>query len=157
MTQRLTRDPRHATLGGVAAGLAQYLQVDATLVRLAFVLLAFVHGFGILAYIVCWVVMPVEGMATASDATASPGDRVAVGVHAAAEEFAAGLERAGAGLARAHLAVGYGLVFLGVALLLDNLGWIYWPRWVTLSTLWPLILVAMGAGLVSRSLRRRTS
>jgi len=47
-------------IGGVAAGLAEYFNIDATLVRLGFALLGvFTVGFPmILLYIILWVVMP---------------------------------------------------------------------------------------------------
>jgi phage shock protein C len=47
-------------LAGVLAGFAEYIQTDATLVRLIFVLLAiFSAGFpGLLVYVVAWIVIP---------------------------------------------------------------------------------------------------
>jgi phage shock protein PspC (stress-responsive transcriptional regulator) len=45
-------------LGGVAAGLAEYFEVDPTIVRLVFVLSIFVGGAGIIAYIIMWIVVP---------------------------------------------------------------------------------------------------
>ena len=47
-------------LGGVCAGLAEHLNVDPTLVRLAFVALGLVYGFGALIYLVMWIVIPDE-------------------------------------------------------------------------------------------------
>jgi phage shock protein C len=47
-------------IGGVCAGLAEHLNVDPTLVRLAFVALALVYGFGALIYLVMWIVIPDE-------------------------------------------------------------------------------------------------
>ena len=58
MARRLTRDTRHAVLGGVASGFGRYLDVDPVLARLGFVLLAFVNGLGILFYLACWLLMP---------------------------------------------------------------------------------------------------
>ena len=55
--QRLVRTPDRK-IAGVAAGIGHYLGVDPTIVRLAFVLLAFAGGIGILLYLVCWLVMP---------------------------------------------------------------------------------------------------
>jgi phage shock protein PspC (stress-responsive transcriptional regulator) len=55
--QRLVRTPDRK-IAGVAAGIGHYLVVDPTIVRLAFVLLAFAGGIGILLYLVCWLVMP---------------------------------------------------------------------------------------------------
>ena len=45
-------------LGGVCSGLAEGFHVEALWVRLAFVILAFLNGVGLLLYIVLWVLMP---------------------------------------------------------------------------------------------------
>ncbi|HJE51477.1 MAG TPA: PspC domain-containing protein [Tessaracoccus flavescens] len=47
-------------IAGVAAGLARALNVDATIVRLAFVLITLLGGSGVLLYIIAWVIMPRE-------------------------------------------------------------------------------------------------
>ena len=44
--------------GGVCSGLAEGLHVDTIWVRLAFVVLAFAQGIGVLVYFVLWVIMP---------------------------------------------------------------------------------------------------
>ena len=54
--KRLLRDP-DGLLGGVAAGIGAHLGIDPVIVRLGFVLGA-LWGGGVLAYIVCWVVIP---------------------------------------------------------------------------------------------------
>jgi len=54
----LTRSESNRVIAGVAGGIAQRLGVNATLVRLAWVLSALFGGFGILAYLVLWVVLP---------------------------------------------------------------------------------------------------
>ncbi len=63
--RRLTRSSTDRMLGGVCGGLARYLGVDPTLVRIGFVLLT-LSGVSPLAYLVLWVVIPSEGAATAS-------------------------------------------------------------------------------------------
>src|SRR5487761_467558 len=45
-------------LGGVCSGLAEGFHVEVLWVRLAFVVLAFINGVGLLLYIVLWVLMP---------------------------------------------------------------------------------------------------
>ncbi|HAX42317.1 MAG TPA: PspC domain-containing protein [Bryobacteraceae bacterium] len=45
-------------IAGVCAGIARHFGWDVTLVRIAFLLAIFVHGFGLLAYIVGWIAMP---------------------------------------------------------------------------------------------------
>lgn len=56
--KRLYRNPDDVVIAGVCSGLAAYLGVDVVIVRIAFILLAFVNGFGILAYIIFWMSMP---------------------------------------------------------------------------------------------------
>lgn len=53
---RLSRYDRK--FAGVCGGIAEYLNVDSTLVRLVFALLAIAGGCGILIYLVCWVIIP---------------------------------------------------------------------------------------------------
>lgn len=57
-TRRLVRRTDDKVVAGVASGLAAYLGVDPVLVRVGFVLAATIGGFGILAYIVMWVLTP---------------------------------------------------------------------------------------------------
>jgi phage shock protein PspC (stress-responsive transcriptional regulator) len=45
-------------LGGVCSGLAEGFHVEVLWVRLAFVVLAFINGVGLLLYVVLWVLMP---------------------------------------------------------------------------------------------------
>ena len=72
MPRRLTRDTQHGVLAGVAAGFGRYLDVDPVLARLGFVLLAFVHGLGILFYLICWLLMPRADAVPQEAAPASP-------------------------------------------------------------------------------------
>jgi phage shock protein C len=48
-------------VAGVAAGVAEYLGVDVSIVRIVFVVLALVGGVGIPAYLAGWLLMPSEG------------------------------------------------------------------------------------------------
>lgn len=56
--RRLTRDRENRMLGGVCAGIAKHFDVDPTLVRVVFVVLAFISGAGIIAYVVLWLLLP---------------------------------------------------------------------------------------------------
>ena len=60
-SRRLRRIPAQGTIAGVCAGLADYFDVDVTLVRLAWVILSIVPGAiigGVIAYIAACMVMP---------------------------------------------------------------------------------------------------
>jgi phage shock protein C len=146
VSRRLTRDTKHAVLGGVAAGFGRYLDVDPVLVRLGFVLLAFVNGLGILLYLAAWLLMP-RGDAVAATGTGFEALREA------GSQMAAEVRRGVPDPAAAQLAIGSLLVVVGSLLLLHNLGWLHWPYWMRFETLWPLLLVALGIGLVLKSRR----
>ena len=84
-TGQLTRSTTDRRLGGVAGGIAAYFGIDATLVRVAWVIAGFM-AWGIFAYILLWLVMP-EGPA------ATPAVRVAEERYARGEIDSAELDR----------------------------------------------------------------
>ena len=47
-------------VAGVCAGVAEYFDLDVTLVRVVWLVLAFFGGGGLLAYVIGWIVMPEE-------------------------------------------------------------------------------------------------
>lgn len=57
--KRIFRDPQNALLGGVCAGMAAYLHIDVTIVRIATVILFFLSATTVgIAYIILWIVVP---------------------------------------------------------------------------------------------------
>ena len=57
--KRLYRSGRERLLGGVCGGIAEYFNVDPTIVRLLYVLLTLVSfGAGVLFYIIAWIIVP---------------------------------------------------------------------------------------------------
>lgn len=58
--KKLVRPVVGRKLAGVCQGIAQYLGIDVTVVRLIWVLAVIFAGCGLLAYIIAWVVMPDE-------------------------------------------------------------------------------------------------
>lgn len=59
----LVRSRRDRMIGGVAAGIARYLGVDISVIRIGFVVLALVGGLGIPLYLACWLLIPDENTA----------------------------------------------------------------------------------------------
>jgi phage shock protein C len=59
--QQLERPVEDRMLGGVAAGIARYLNVDVTIVRIVFAVLTIVGGAGIPIYLAGWLLIPEEG------------------------------------------------------------------------------------------------
>ncbi|SHG21745.1 PspC domain-containing protein [Flagellimonas flava] len=57
-TKKLYRDIDQKYIGGVCSGLEYYLGIDALWIRLIFILLGVFTGFGIIAYILLWILVP---------------------------------------------------------------------------------------------------
>jgi len=59
-SRRLYRSNNDKMIAGVCSGLAQYLVVDPTIVRLIFLLLFFIGGAAIPIYLILWIITPIE-------------------------------------------------------------------------------------------------
>jgi phage shock protein PspC (stress-responsive transcriptional regulator) len=57
--KRLTRSSTDKKIAGVCGGLAEYFDMDPTLVRVLWLLLVFFGGTGVLAYLILWIALPV--------------------------------------------------------------------------------------------------
>ena len=148
MVRPLKRNQRTAVLGGVAAGLGDYFDVDPVLMRLGFVLLTFASAIGLLFYVICWVLMPTDD---ARGVHPSAADNVVKDVRAAGEKVASDV-RAARASGRGQMIGGAVLVGLGLMLLADRFSWMFdWPYWLRFGNLWPLILVAIGVAMLMRS------
>ena len=60
MPKRLYRSEHNKRIAGVCGGIAEYLNIDPTVIRLAWILLLFCAGGGVFAYIIAALVMPTE-------------------------------------------------------------------------------------------------
>jgi len=56
--KKLYLSDKDKKIAGVCGGIAEYLGIDSTIVRLLWVLFILFMGVGILAYIIAWIVMP---------------------------------------------------------------------------------------------------
>lgn len=57
--KKLYRSSKNKMIGGVCSGIAEYFDVDPTLVRLGWVVGTFITGgAGVLAYIIAWIIVP---------------------------------------------------------------------------------------------------
>jgi phage shock protein C len=155
MPTRLERSTKNKVVAGVCGGIAEYLQVDPTLVRVFFAIGSIVTGgLGLLGYIVLIVLMPlpgqpapfvktsgvttstIEGAANADPSAAAPIVSPPVDPEAAERRRAMG---------------GLFLIALGAIFLLGNSGVFHIVRW---DLAWPLVLIAIGALLLAQRVRR---
>jgi hypothetical protein len=138
----------------VCGGLADYLDIDATFVRVVMVILAFPFGVGVLIYFLLLFLMPNPGEATpfvrpvATDqpAVVDPSDPTAAPVAPVAPRV---VDRAE--MDRRRSGLGLLLVAVGVVFMLGNMGAFRFIDW---HYIWPLVLIAVGVYLISQRSRR---
>jgi phage shock protein PspC (stress-responsive transcriptional regulator) len=58
MEKKMFRDPDRKVIGGVAAGMSQYLNIDIIAMRIIFVVFTIFGGLGLFFYIVLWIILP---------------------------------------------------------------------------------------------------
>ena len=138
METKLFRSRDDRMLGGVCGGLAEFLGIDATLIRLAFFLLLFGGGVGFWVYVVMWVIIPERGVENAGDF----GDRI----RGVGDDFVTAVNRPHP---KSGLIIGGGLIILGAVWLLEALG-IPWLWWMDFDILWPALLILAGLILIFR-------
>lgn len=68
--ERLTRPREGIKIAGVCAGVARYLDLDVTLVRIVWLLLAILPPVpGFIAYLICWVIMEKDPLPVRQEST----------------------------------------------------------------------------------------
>ncbi len=153
MNRRLYKSRTDRVIGGVAGGVAQYLDMDPSLVRIVWAILALVTGgLMLLVYLVMWIVVPeapVGWSPTAAMPTGEPLVDPQTGQPVAPPtdpEWHPAAHHSGNG----RLVVGLLLILLGLFFLVRE----YIPsiRW---DLFWPILLVIAGAALLVGALGRR--
>jgi phage shock protein C len=71
-SRKLYRSQKEKMVAGVCGGLGEYLDIDPTLIRIIWVVVTLMGGAGLLAYLVMWIVVPLEPEAGAPFAGAPP-------------------------------------------------------------------------------------
>jgi phage shock protein C len=56
--KKLYKSRKGKILAGVCGGLAEYLNLDPTIIRLAWVIFSLAYGVGVLVYIIAWLLIP---------------------------------------------------------------------------------------------------
>jgi len=152
-SHRLERSATNRVIGGVCGGIAEYLAIDATLVRVFVVIAGFLTaGLGVIAYIVLLVLMPIPGQPApfVSDSAQGGGSLRPSPLQEAQTSVGADPVARAAETERRRAAFGYILIALGVVFFLGNVGVFRFIQW---HLVWPLVLVALGALLLVQRMR----
>jgi phage shock protein C len=152
MNKKLYRSYKDKMLGGVAGGLAEYFNIDSTLVRVLFLVVLFIGGTGILAYIIMWIIVPEEPIVFPDpNAAESKREETETGSPKQENQFDSNAYYASLDHQREkrRTFAGVILLVLGILLLADN----FIPR-IRFGDFWPLILVAAGIGILLGAKRK---
>ena|SRR5260370_598573 len=69
-SRKLTRSRTNKKIAGVCGGIAEHLDLDPTIVRLVWVMAALLGGWGLIGYLVAWIIMDEEPVPEAARAAA---------------------------------------------------------------------------------------
>lgn len=139
-SKKLYRSRKDKMIGGVAGGLAEYFDIDPTLVRIIFIVTLFIGGGGFLAYIILWIVIPEEPIVIVTPDANAPQSTATVNDSQNAQPVYDDRRH------RRRNIGGFVLIIIGVLFLMDN----FVPRF-HFGDYWPLILVAIGVALLLKS------
>jgi phage shock protein PspC (stress-responsive transcriptional regulator) len=141
VNRRLYRCRHDQRIAGVASGVAEYFDLDPSLVRVLWVLSVFIGGMGLLLYIAMAIIVPLEPVEGEAPLASPTGSYAATTTH----------RHATRGSGRATTVFGIILILFGALALVDAL----LPAWADGGRfLWPAFIVGIGALLVATAVRR---
>jgi phage shock protein C len=143
--KKLYRSREDAMIGGVCAGIAEYFNIDTSLVRLATVILIFPGGLSFWAYIIAWIIIPQKPLTTAVSTEGAEGEPPVETEAAVEGEEPANRED------KSRYIVGIILVALGLVFLLNAFDVVFW---FSFGKLWPIILIIIGVVVLYKAFNR---
>jgi phage shock protein PspC (stress-responsive transcriptional regulator) len=151
MTNKLYRSQTERMLGGVCGGLAKYLNVDTTIVRLFFIVLTLLGGFGPLGYFLLGVVVPLEDHGyTDTHPERFDGEDITERAGLVRDDFITAIRQPNQNTARF---IGVALVLAGGFFLLRQLD-LPWLNWLDTGVIWAGLILLAGIALLIRATRK---
>ncbi len=136
MTTQLYRSNKDKMLTGVAGGIGEYFAVDSTLVRIIFIAFSLAGGSGIIAYVICSLVIPLNPEHQDFKPDEKP---VAQAFYSNSE--ARNTDKKPSRVTPSQNSLGLIFIIIGIVFLLANLEVLPFEL---IGRLWPLILVLIG-------------
>ncbi|MFC2134871.1 PspC domain-containing protein [Bacteroidota bacterium] len=129
-SKRLYRSREDKVIAGVCGGVAEYFNTDPIWIRLAAVVLLFIHGIGLILYILAWVLVP-----------ENPNQKI--GRRTAIEKTFMDVSN-GKKPRNGSMIIGIILLIVGTMFLMDNL------FHVDAVIMWAVLLIALGVYMIGR-------
>ena len=134
--KHLYRSEKNRMIAGVAGGIAEYFQIDPTIVRIVFLLLFLAYGVALPVYIVSWIIIPKKSsLKKKSDEYVKENTQE---LKDTSQKLVKDLK-----INDKQPSTGFALIMIifGLFLLARNFGLF---DWIEIGKLWPLLLVAFG-------------
>ncbi|MCQ2318586.1 MAG: PspC domain-containing protein [Bacteroidales bacterium] len=137
--KKFERSSTNRVIGGVCAGLADYLNLDIALMRVLFVVAAFCGSFGFWLYIILWIVIPSQKLLNFDNMQQEEST-----IDITPDEKR--------GSSKGAITISIILIVIGLIALMDNFLYIDW-----IWKLWPVILIALGVVIITNTQKNRNN
>lgn len=137
--KKFERSSTNRVIGGVCAGLADYLNLDIALMRVLFVVAAFCGSFGFWLYIILWIVIPSQKLLNFDNMQQEEST-----IDITPDEKR--------GSSKGAITISIILIVIGLIALMDNFLYIDW-----IWKLWPVILIALGVVIIINAQKNRNN
>lgn len=138
--KKLYRNKKNSMLGGVASGLADYFDIDVSLVRIIFIAATILGGGGVIAYLLCWFIVPEKF---------NENETIFVEEVKAEEPFDVKENIKKEKSKQTNLILGILLICFGMFFILERM-----ISKITFHKFWPVILILAGAIVIIISLTK---
>lgn len=150
--KKLYRSRTDTVIAGVCGGLGEYFEVDSTIIRIIFVILAIWGGAGIILYLIGILFMPYkdgEKVKKGDDKIKEKAEELSETIKTAASDFSENIKDKNVEK-RGGVVFGMILLLLGLMFLLRN-----FFSWFDFAIFWSLILILIGVLLIAGAGKRR--
>ena len=156
MKKKLYRSRKDYMIAGVSGGIAEYFDIDSTLVRLLTVLVVLLGGAGVVAYIIAWIVIP-KNPDQISDEAFEERENIKEKVKKGAKDVIEEVKEHFESKESSHkseknrrILGGIIVIAVGLIFLLNSIfPWVGWGR------LWPVILIAVGITIMMKAFKKK--
>jgi len=156
MNKKLYRSRKDYMIAGVCGGIAEYFEIDPTLVRLLAVLVVLLGGAGVVAYIIAWIVVqknPDQISDEAFEERENIKEKVKKGAKDVIEEVKEHFESEESSREpEKNRRILGGIIVIAVGLIFLLNGFFPWVGW---NKLWPVILVVVGIIIMIQAFKKR--
>lgn len=156
MNKKLYRSRKDYMIAGVCGGIAEYFEIDSTLVRLLAVLVVLLGGAGVVAYIIAWIVIPKNPDQDSDEAfekRENIKEKVKKGAKDVIEEVKEHFESEEPfHKSEKNRRILGGIIVIAIGLIFLLNGFLPWVGW---NKLWPVILIAAGIIIMIQAFKKK--